>query len=105
ARHHQSSRGRHAGADPDGRRRHRRAVWRTGRPAHETGTVAAAARTSGAERRPALRDRSAGAAQRALLDPRRGRRHMTRAFAIAALAAVMVSASGAAFAERLISSM
>src|SRR5262249_6594928 len=96
-----------AGADPDGRRRHRRAVRRARRAEDPRRAVAAAPGPAHPRRRPALRRRARAPSRRPLHHPRdRGDGMIARAIIANVLVALlMLLPGGAAQAERLIVSV
>src|SRR4029077_14361604 len=104
---HQSSGRRGAGADHDGRRRHRRAVWRARRTEDPRRASAPPARALGARGRHPLCDRARDPARGSLHHPRNRRRHAVTARAALALMGLLAAAVAAspARAERLIASV
>src|SRR5207248_4697041 len=97
-----------AGADPDGRRRDRRPVRRTGGTQDPRRAIAALAGAAGACRRDPLRDRTRDPARRPLHHPGNRRDGMTARHHRAILAMLvlgMVFAMPQAQAERLIVSV
>src|SRR5262249_41144448 len=96
-----------AGADSDGRWRHRRAVRRARRTEDERRAAAPDARSVGACGRHPVCARPRGAAGDSALRPSAGYRHMRRRTPMALLAALgaLAAPAGPAAAERLVASL